>query len=167
MGWFQKKKKSKTLEEIAFDSKYFEGLELCNKGNNYYLNRQDDEAINCFNEAINCGYESASLYSSLGSCHQTKTNHVEAIACFDKAILLSPKDCNIYFMRAISKDSIKNFKDAIIDFQSAIDLSLINSSLNSTYNKGAIAQGYSSLSSMYKSFMDITKVQDEFHKYTK
>ena len=86
----------------------------------HYGEKRTQDALNCFDSAVACGYEDATLFSSRGSCLQTLKWHLDAIDDFNRAIALEPKDSNGYFMRSISKSATGDLHGSVSDLQEAI-----------------------------------------------
>lgn len=119
-------------------------------GKKHFADRRDQEAVDCFDKAVECGFEDVALFGLRGSCLQSLKWHIDAIYDFTKAISLEPQDCNLYFQRAMSKSSTGDQQGFLADIQDAIRLSKVDSALNRNYNLGAKDMGHKSTAAMYE-----------------
>src|SRR5262249_20484989 len=115
--------KRKPKESAEANRKLLEGGLVFEHGKSHYLAHRDQEAVNCFDKAIECGLEDAELFETRGSCLQSLEWHLDAIDDFTRAISLEPDDCNLYFQRAISKTASGDQLGFEADIQQAICLS--------------------------------------------
>lgn len=96
-----------------------EGLIHLEKGRQFYLSNQFQDALLHLNNAINFGFD-REVYALRGNCLQKLDYHYNAIEDFDKAIETDPLEFSIYYNRAISKRAILDFTGHIEDLHNAI-----------------------------------------------
>jgi tetratricopeptide (TPR) repeat protein len=116
----------------------------------HFSARRDQEAVDCFDKALECGIEDAELFGLRGSCLQSLEWHLDAIDDFTRAISLEPDDCNLYFQRAMSKTATGDQLGFQADIQQAIRLSKMDNALNRNYNQGAKEMGWPTAAAMYE-----------------
>ena len=131
--------------------KWMQGYVAFKEGEKHYLEKRSLEAVECFDKAIECGFEQeTSIYFMRGSCLQELDWNLDAIDDFSKAISLEPQDCNNYFMRALSKGATGDSAGCIADLQEAIRMSKVENSTNEEYCLGAKNMGWPSHTAMYE-----------------
>jgi tetratricopeptide (TPR) repeat protein len=109
-----------------------------------------EQALDCLDKAIVCGYEEADVFSMRGSCLQSLGYDLDAIDDFDKAIMLGDTDCNTYYMRAHSKRyGPRDLDGCIRDLQEAIRLSQLPTELNREHDEFARSNGWGSNADYY------------------
>ena len=113
MNWFSNLFKKKPSDASPSDRRWLEGYRSFEKGKQFYLDRQTNEALQHFDIAIENGYE-GDVYDLRAACLQALGYDYDAIEDFNKAISLSPNDCNKYFSRSVSKRSILDFEGELI-----------------------------------------------------
>jgi len=69
--------------------------ELFYQGNIYYSDNDLEEAINSYQKALNCGYESGALYYNLANAYFKNSELGKAIICYLRASRLTPNDPDI------------------------------------------------------------------------
>jgi len=139
-----------TADEARKARKWLEGYHAFEDGKGHYSARRDQEAVDCFDKAIECGLEDADVFALRGSCLQSLEWNLDAIDDFTRAISLQPDDCNLYFQRAMSKTATGDQSGFEADMQQAILLSKVDSPLNRNYNQGAKEMGWANTTAMYE-----------------
>ena len=132
------------------NERWLHGHRAFEAGKKHFAARREQEAVGCFDAALEYGFETAALFSLRGTCLQSLGWHLDAIDDFTKAISTEPQDCNLYFQRAMSKSSTGDEQGFIADIQDAIRLSKVDSALNRNYNLGAKDMGWHSTAAMYE-----------------
>ena len=129
-----------------------EGYDAFQRGKQHYLvgSAQAQEALDCFDTAIGCGFEDGGIYGMRGWALQVLGFDPDAISDFSKGITLEPEDSNLYFMRSLSRGGIGDLHGAVEDLEEAIRLSEIDNALNATYNVWAKQHGYDSITTKYQ-----------------
>ena len=140
----------KSTAQTEANEKWLQGHRAFEAGKKHFSERRDQEAADCFDTAVECGFKNATLFGLRGSCLQSLKWHLDAIDDFTKAISLEPQDCNLYFQRAMSKSSAGDEQGFLADIQDAIRLSKVDSALNRSYNLGAKDMGWQSAAAMYE-----------------
>jgi tetratricopeptide (TPR) repeat protein len=144
--------KTKDSGQSEANKQCCEGYNAFERGKRHYLagRDQNQEALDCFDKAIDRRFEEQGVYGMRGLCLQVSGFDLDAIDDFDKAIALEPHDSNLFFMRSLSKGAIGDLRGRVEDLQQAIRLSEIDSALNSTYNTWAKEHGYENIAAKYK-----------------
>lgn len=132
------------------NEKWLQGYHAFEAGKEHFAKRRDQEALDCFDTAVECGFENEVVFSLRGLCLQALEWDLDAIDDFSKAISLEPQDCNNYFLRAMSKDATGDSLGFLADIQEAIHLSKVDSALNRKYNLGAKDMGWESTTALYE-----------------
>lgn len=87
------------VSTIAFAS---EADELMKQGNQFYQDKQFENAIDTYQKIINVGYVGTSLYYNLGNSYYRDGKIGYAILYYEKALELSPGDDNVMHNLAIA-----------------------------------------------------------------
>ncbi len=157
IGFFNKTQE--TSEAAMQDhAKMLAGCDAFVKGEAYYLEKQNQKALACFDEAIECGFNDEA-YGLRAQCLQGLDFDIEAIEDFTRAISLKPEDCNLYFLRSNSRDATGDNDGAVQDLQKAIQLSEVDNKLNRAYSIAAKSIGYrNGHTSMYLMSLDMVQL---------
>jgi hypothetical protein len=136
------------------NERWLRGYHAFEAGKKHFAARRDQEAVDCFDTAEECGSEECDfvdepLFSLRGSCLQSLEWHLDAIDDFTKAISFAPQDCNLYFQRAVSKEATGDQQGHLADIQDAIRLAEADNALNRIYNLGVKDKGWRSAAAMY------------------
>jgi len=142
--------KKKPTSPTEADKRWLQGYQAFKAGKKSFAEKRDQEALEYFDIAIECGIQDAEVYGLRGSCLQTLEWNLDAIDDFSRAIALEPEDCNNYYQRAMSKTATGDANGFLADIQEAIRLSKVVSALNHTYNLGAKDMGWKSTAAMYE-----------------
>jgi tetratricopeptide (TPR) repeat protein len=132
------------------NERWHRGYHAFEAGKKHFAKRRDQEAVDCFDTAVECGFEDAALFGLRGSCLQSLEWHIDAIDDFTKAISLETQDCNLYFQRAMSKSSIGDQQGFLADIQDAIRLARADNALTRNYNLWAKEHGWQSVAASYE-----------------
>lgn len=146
LNLFRKKPSASTKA----NARWLQGYHAFEAGKKHFAERRDQEAVDCFDTAVECGFEDEPLFSLRGSCLQALEWQLDAIDDFTKAISLEPQDCNHYFQRAVSKESIGDQQGHLADIKDAIRLAKADNATNRIYNLGAKDKGWQSAAAMYE-----------------
>ncbi len=125
-----KEKKEKNILAIN----YSKGLKLIEQGREFCINKKDNEALECFNTAIELGVRTYYPYSMRASCLCSLGRYLESIVNYDTAISLSPNLAQEYHGRSIAKSFIKDHEGCISDLKEAIRLSKEDNENNRWWN---------------------------------
>ncbi|WP_264524236.1 tetratricopeptide repeat protein [Flavobacterium sp. N502536] len=118
MKWFNTLTIKKFTERLS-KSHSNEGSAHLERGRQFYLSNQFQDALLHLNIAINSGFDQG-VYALRGNCLQKLDYHYNAIEDFDKAIETDPLEFSIYYNRAVSKRAILDFTGHIEDLHNAI-----------------------------------------------
>ena len=124
------------------------------KGKRFYLKGQLQEALECFDSAIDRGFEDGEIYGLRGLCLQSFDFHLDAIDDFNKAIMSRPDDSGLYYMRSISSGATGDLNGCASDLQEAIRLTGVDNADNRSHNVWANEKGYKGVIDMYKFALD-------------
>lgn len=132
------------------NQRWLSGYNAVERGKQHYSEGQMRDALECFDRAIECGFEDGDVYNLRGSCLQTLNFNLDAIHDFDHAIALKPEDSNFYYMRALSKSSTGDFNGSVSDLREAIRLSIFDNARNRNYDAAAKEMGHKGVTALYK-----------------
>ena len=132
------------------DKRWLRGYNAFEAGKKHFSERRDQDAVDCFDTAVECSFEDVALFSLRGTCLRNLEWHLDAIDDFTKAISLETQDCNLYFQRAMSKSSIGDQQGFLADIQEAIRLARIDNALTRNYNLWAKEHGWQNVAASYE-----------------
>jgi tetratricopeptide (TPR) repeat protein len=89
---------------------------LVSAGNKHYMDREYENAIDCYTRVINMGYSAPSLYFNLGNAFYKQGEFPKAILYYEKARLLDPVDEDIRQNLAIANSRVVDKIDSIPEF---------------------------------------------------
>lgn len=147
-------------ESSAAQEIWQKGHRAYERGRVHIMARSDQEALDCFDEAIRCGFESADVFALRGTCLQSLSWELDAIEDFTKAISLEPEDCNFHFQRAMVRSSVGDTVGFEADLQEAIRLSRIENTSNFNHNAGARQMGWPNAAAMFQAHAVQAKIPD-------
>src|SRR3990167_7868462 len=97
------KEKKQVEAKITDEERLFEASQWFEKGKNYYLNKEYDNAIEAFTKAIKLDPNYAKAYSARGFLlYRNKGLFDSAIEDYSKAIAINPNDVQIYISRGLA-----------------------------------------------------------------
>lgn len=122
-----------------------------NKGNSLHRLGLYDNAIQCFNKALELNVNDNRSWNNKGLTLRALGRFNEAIACLEKALRFSPSDTGTLNNKGICLDSLGFFKDAIYCYDTAVPLTgeLLDMALN------LMAQEIPYIAEQVRSFYDI------------
>jgi tetratricopeptide (TPR) repeat protein len=121
--------------------------------------KQLQEALYCFDQAIDCGYvDDADVYAMRGGCLQSLNFDLDAIDDFDKAIALEPENSVTFFQRSLSKGATRDFRGRVNDLKEAIRLAGIDNVFTRNLDAHAKETGYRSSTHYYEMQMVAAKL---------
>ena len=80
-------------QALANNSKVADSLVLA--ANNYYLIKDYTNAVRCYKQVVDMGFEAPALFYNLGNAYYKQDKLAEAILFYEKALLHSPADEDI------------------------------------------------------------------------
>ncbi len=92
------------------------------RGNTYFDNKNYDQAISYYTQAINIDPHHADAYFNRGLIHKIKNNYDQAISDFTQAISIDPCHSYVYSSRGAVYWEKGNYDQAISDFTQAINI---------------------------------------------
>ena len=108
---------SKGFQLSQNNGKYFNDL-----GYSSALICNYDQAVDCYNKAIELNPNDATAFYNKGLCFHSKENYQEAIECYDKAIQLDPNNQYFVYNKGIALAKLDDNHSAINCFETAIKL---------------------------------------------
>jgi tetratricopeptide (TPR) repeat protein len=150
-----------------------DGYSAAKRGYAHFLEQRWQEALDCFDEAIDFGFKGGGrasddgVYSLRGTCLKALGFDLDAIDDFNKAIELNQEDCNGYFQRAFCKKGAGDIAGCVGDLQEAVRLSEVDSDLNREYNVLAKKQGSQSATSLYMAHLLLAESKLKIEKLLK
>ena len=137
LSWFRK---GVAFHSIATE-KMFGEPEISKEELEDLLKRQSENAVECFDEAIELINKVDTTASVISYVHETKPFLVkiklylhkgitlvilhrpeEAIKCFDKVIEIEPKDAQIWYLKSVALQELEKHEEANKCFEHALDL---------------------------------------------
>jgi tetratricopeptide (TPR) repeat protein len=114
--------KAKVEARITDEERSFQAHEWIEKGEKYWLNDQNDAAIEAYTKAIGLRPNHAKAYYLRGSANQEKKQYDEAIEDYDKAIALDPSHADAYLSRGAVFAEKRQYDKAVTNLQRACHL---------------------------------------------
>lgn len=134
------------------------GFEAFQKGEDFLFKKRMQEALECFDEAINCGYvDNADVYIGRGICLQSLDYDLDAIDDFDRAIALQPENSLTFYQRSLSKTATGDLRGCVSDLQEAIRLADVDNKYTRGLDAHARETGYKDSAHYYRTAMDFAK----------
>jgi tetratricopeptide (TPR) repeat protein len=99
-----------------------ESQELIRKGISLGRSRRYQEAIACFDKAIEINPNYAKVWCEKGICLGYLAKYDEAIECFDKALEIDPNELKPWFSKGVSLGILGKNEEAIPCFDKAIEI---------------------------------------------
>ncbi|MBI3353658.1 MAG: tetratricopeptide repeat protein [Nitrospirae bacterium] len=94
--------KKKIEAKITYAERWLQINGWVEKGNEYSLKKEYDNAIENYNKAIAFNPDDADVYTQRGKAYYDKGQYDKAIEDFNRAIALNPNDENAYAMRGFA-----------------------------------------------------------------
>jgi len=100
--------------------------EMILKGNEYYYKKEYNEALKCYDKAIEINPNSANAWNNKGLALVLLSNYDEALKCYDKAIEINPNSANAwrnrgsFFNGLARREAIKCFDKSTSKYEEAI-----------------------------------------------
>ncbi len=126
-------------------------------GTEFFANKQHQEAVACFDIAINLGFEDADIYGKRGLCLSSLGFDLDAIDDFDKAIAFDPENTHLYSMRSASKSNVGDLHGCVTDLQEAIRVAEIDNLGNRAIRELAKSRG-NNLIVTYQLWLDMANM---------
>jgi tetratricopeptide (TPR) repeat protein len=81
-----------------------------------------DEAISCYQKALDIDPTNSSAWSSMGVIVRQLGRPEEALACYDRALKINPNDWRIWLNKGTALDELKNHQEALDCFKKANEI---------------------------------------------
>jgi len=99
------------------------------KGNGFFKQKNWDEAIKCYTEAISLDDTDASFYSNRSACYAGKEDYKEALEDAEKVIKLRPKWSKGYSRKGLALFKLNKMEDALACYEEGLKHEPQNASL--------------------------------------
>lgn len=143
------------------DQTRLKGYQAYMAGKKYYLVQNYEDAVACFDTAVDCGFSVAELFASRGTCSDALGWKLDAIDDYNEAITLSSlPDCNLYFQRGMAKVSSGDLQGCLADIREAVRLAKIPNTLTQNYDDGAREMGHASAAALYELYLVTLPLQE-------
>jgi len=93
-----------------------------NKGGALYFLGKYEEAIKCYDKAIEIDPNNSVVWNNKGLALYFLGKYDEAIKCYDKAIEIDPNDADVWNNKGDSLDSLGKYEEAITSYDKAIEI---------------------------------------------
>ncbi|MCX6841550.1 MAG: serine/threonine-protein kinase [candidate division WOR-3 bacterium] len=93
-----------------------------NKGVSLNTLGRCEEAIRCFDKALELDPQEALAWDNKGSSLDSLGRYEEAIRCYDKALELDPRNAAVWYNKGLSLDSLDRYEEAIHCHDKALEL---------------------------------------------
>ena len=90
--------------------------ELIEKGNDQYLNKEYELAIQTYRSIVDSGYASAGLYYNLGNAYYKSHNITMALVNYERAHILKPKDKEIIHNLEVAREFVVDRIEVLPEF---------------------------------------------------
>lgn len=138
-------------------------MNLYDKGEKLYIAGKYEEAIECFEEALQEDEDKSSLLNYIGCCYIYLGKYEEALEAFDKSLKLTLWERPL-FNRGRVYMKLDNLNDALIDFQNALKVNPNEGDvyyyLGTYYDK---IKQYETARSYYEKAVEINPDEFEYH----
>ena len=116
------KEKNRVEAKITDEERWFQANEWLEKGEKYWLNEQNDAAIDAYTKAIALNPNHAQAYYERGSSYAWGKQYDRATEDYSKAIALDPNHVNAYLGRGAAFAEKRQYDKAVMNFQRACHL---------------------------------------------
>ena len=106
------------------------------KGNEYYYKKEYNNAIQCYDKAIEIDANYADAWYNKGAVLDDLLNHNEAIQCFDKALEIDPNNAYAWSYKGVTLYKLGKRDESIQCYDKAIEIDPNNAS--TWNNKGLV-----------------------------
>ena len=99
-----------------------EALQYYNKGEDFFIDKKFDDALTCYEKAIELEPGNAQYWRSKGVALRRLGKYYDALVCHDKSVELDPNVANYWSHRGLVLRHMKSFDDALTCYEKAIEL---------------------------------------------
>jgi tetratricopeptide (TPR) repeat protein len=121
-------------EEIKISTKWLLLKEHILKGNEYYYKKKYNNAIQCFDNALEIEPNNTNAWNNKGLALDDLCKHYEAIECYDRALEINTNNANAWNNKGAAIYHLGKYNEAIQCFDKAIEIEPNYS--KTWYNKG-------------------------------
>ena len=114
------KEKNEIKHEVKRNEKQFTAVQWNDKALEYYRARDYDQAIECFNKAVELNPNFYNALSNLGSLYNRIANYDKAVECLNKSIEINPNYDKSWNNLGSVYSKMRNYEKAIECFDKAI-----------------------------------------------
>jgi len=100
----------------------FKASEWTNKGKSLQHLRRFDDAIKCYDRALEINPQLAEGWNNKGNSLHSLGRHDDAIKCYDRALEINPKQAKIWTNKGSSLDSLRRFAEALRCYDRALEI---------------------------------------------
>jgi len=93
-----------------------------NKGGTLYFQGKYDEAIECYDKAIEIDPENPVMWNNKGLALNALGKYEQAIACYDKIIGIDPNDADAWNSKGLALNSLNKYEEAKKCFEKSKEL---------------------------------------------
>ncbi|MEQ8189956.1 MAG: tetratricopeptide repeat protein [Candidatus Eremiobacterota bacterium] len=93
-----------------------------NKGNALYKLKKYEEAIKCYDKALEIDPDYAYAWFNKGNALNRLEKDEEAIKCYDKALEIDPNNANAWFCKGLALKDLKKYEEAIKCYDKVLEL---------------------------------------------
>ena len=93
-----------------------------NKGSTMYFLGKYDEAIKCYDKAIEIDPDNPVVWNNKGLALNSLGKYDEAVKCYDKAIEIDPDDADAWNNKGLALNSLGKYDEAVKCYDKAIEI---------------------------------------------
>lgn len=130
------------------------------KGNTFFDQEKYEEAINCYDQAIEMDPKNKWGLINKGSALLELLRFEEALSCFDKAVELYPKSVDAWCNKGFAFNGLDKFDDAVTAFDKAIEIK--PKSADAWNGKGIVLANMEKYDGAIQAYDRATKIRPKF-----
>ncbi|HXT83995.1 MAG TPA: tetratricopeptide repeat protein [Verrucomicrobiae bacterium] len=104
------------------------------------INDNNNEAIECYNKALEINPQNADAYNNKGLSLYYIGNNNEAIECYNKALEINPQNADAFFNKAQALSTLEKYSEAIEYYNKALEIN--SNDINALCNKSWYIANY-------------------------
>jgi serine/threonine protein kinase len=145
----------KPPEEIEF-----EAWEWINKGHSLNSLGRFDEAIKCYEQALEINPQNVLAWNNKGASLNSLGRFDEALGCYDQAIKIDPQDADAWYNKGVSLARLGRFDEEIKCYEQALEINLQHAL--AWYNKAIVEDELGrklDATRFYRKFLELEPIQ--------